>query len=414
MNKLINKYIALSLIALFQLPNSFADNTSASSITSSSTAKKPQKRIVKKKVVRSPKPRDDLYFTNNTFDFNFSGNISQVPIELQQYDPLVKILPPLGKIAEYSISLDLQHTNLSAIQSYIATNTNNRVKLQFNQSENTLRLIYDTKITVAKDAVEQSLIWQDGQTPAPVLDRNGLVLFPYGQYEPKVTCKTLSLCDIQLQSGEEIQSALIGDSVNWNPQDGGVQVVYSGSGAKSIPHAVLKPKRAGLETVLMITTDKRTYYIKLFSSDSVNVSRAGFYYPDEEVTQVAQRKASLTNEDNKVVSDEMVDPKKIFFNYKISGDTDAAFDPVQVFDDGQKVFIQMPDNISSKELPSLFALAPDGYSKQLINFNYKKPYYIVYKLFDEAVLTLGVDDNQQSITITRVEKKGFWASLFGG
>lgn len=408
--------LSLTTTVFADLPKVDASGVTQQQNTAKNPVKpQPKKRLVKKHNTKKLiKNQNDLYFLNDTFDFVFNGDVARLPLELKQYDPSVNVLPPLGKVSNYNLYLDLQHTNLNGIQAYLSTNTNNRVKLQFNSEDNSLRLIYDSKITVARDAIDQSLKWQDGQTPSPVLDRNGLVLFPFGQYEPKVTCKPLSLCDIQLQSGEEVQSALIGDSVNWNPKDGGVQIVYSGTGAKSIPHVVLKPKEAGLETALMITTDKRTYYIKLLSAQNVNVSRAGFYYPDEEVTQVEQRRKELANEDSKIIDTDTVDPKNIHFNYKVSGDTDAAFDPVQVFDDGRRVYIQMPDDLTSKQLPALFELAPDGYTQRIINFNYKKPYYIVYKLFDEAILKYGVDDNQQMITIKRVDKKGFWASLFGG
>ena len=102
------------------------------------------------------------------------------------------------------------------------------------------------------------------------------------------------------------------------------------------------------------------------------------------------------------------------FNYKISGDTDAPFNPVQVFDDGAHVYIQMPTNISTKNLPAFYVLAQDGETLQLVNFRYKAPFYIVDKMFDTGVLVLGLDENEQRITVSHQEKKGFWARLFGG
>lgn len=360
--------------------------------------------------------RHTNYFANNTFDFTFNGDVSLIPQALHQYDPDGQVLSSLGTPNKYNINIDLQNTNLNTIQSFIAQSTNGRATLQYNSTLNTLRIVFDTKVTVAQDAIKQSLIWQDGGTPSPVLSKEGLVLFPFGQYEPKITCQPLQLCDIQLQAGEGINSIDIGDSVNWNTGDSKIPVVYSGPNSKPIPHIILKPVYGGLQTTLLITTDRRTYYIKLLSSDTANVSRVGFYYPGEEIQVMEQTRKDNETKDNKVLSDDMppVNPKDLYFNYSVSGDTSSSFNPVQVFDDGVHVYIQMPTDIKSHPLPAFYILAPDGESLQLVNFRFKSPYYIVDQIFKKGVLVIGLDGNAQRITITRNDKKGFWARLFGG
>ncbi len=372
---------------------------------------KKHKTHVRKEEVQSS---SSYYLQNSTFDFSYNGDIAGITTALQQYDPTLKVLPSLGNVKAYPLNLDLQHTNLNSIQAFISAKTNQRVTLQYDQINNSIRLIFDSKITVANDAVKQSQIWQDGGTPTPVLDKNGLVLFPYGQYEPKVTCQPLQLCDIQLEGGEVVKGLMIGDSVRWNEGDGAIPIVYSGGDNKQVPHVVLKPSEAGLQTTLLITTDKRTYYIKLYSSDSVNVSRTGFYYPSEQLQQVENQRKSNENEANKDLSDNKVDPKDMHFNYKVSGDTDAPFNPVQIFDDGKHVYIQMPTGMSPKSLPAFYILGADGETLQIVNFRYKAPFYIVDTIFEKGVLLYGVDDNEQRITITRSDKKGFWSRLFGG
>ncbi|MBY0379118.1 MAG: P-type conjugative transfer protein TrbG [Burkholderiales bacterium] len=356
------------------------------------------------------------YFANNTFDFTFNGDVSLIPQALHQYDPDCQVLSSLGTPNKYNINIDLQNTNLNTIQSFISQSTNGRATLQYNSTLDSLRIVFDTKVTVAQDAIKQSLIWQDGGTPSPVLSKEGLVLFPFGQYEPKITCQPLQLCDIQLQAGETINSLSIGDSVNWNKDDSKIPIVYSGPNSKPIPHIILKPVYGGLQTTLVITTDKRTYYIKLLSSDTANVSRAGFYYPGEEIQIMEQTRKDNETTDNKILSDDMppVNPKDLYFNYSVSGDTSSSFNPVQVFDDGVHVYIQMPTDIKSHPLPVFYILAPDGESLQLVNFRFKSPYYIVDQIFKKGVLIIGLDGNAQRITITRNDKKGFWARLFGG
>ncbi|MCX8515282.1 MAG: P-type conjugative transfer protein TrbG [Burkholderiales bacterium] len=344
------------------------------------------------------------FLVSSTFNFSYSGDVAGVVNAFVDYDPSINIYKSIGKVWFQNISIELNNTNITAIAEYIDKATNGRVKLTYFEKQNSLRLTYDSTITVANDALKQSQIWQDGGTPSPVLSKDGIVLFPYGQYEPKITCQPLQLCDIQLQAGETVKGLMIGDSVRWNEGDGAIPVVYSGSDSKPIPHVVLKPTYPGLNTTLLVTTDKRTYYIKLVSSDSANLSRVGFYYPSEQIQQFDDKRAEAKAKDDEILTDGAfpnIDPRNMHFNYKVSGDTDAAFNPVQVFDDGTHVYIQMSDSVRTNELPAFYVLGADGETLELVNFSYKKPFYIVNKLFNKGVLVLGLDSNQQKITISK-------------
>lgn len=343
----------------------------------------------------------------STFDISYSGDVAGVTQAFHDYDSSINIYPSMGHTKAQNISIELTNTNINNLADYISNATNGKVKLNYYKRQNALRLIYDLAIPVAKDALKQSQIWQDGGTPSPVLSKDGIVLFPYGQYEPKITCQPLQLCDIQLQSGETVKGLMIGDSVRWNEGDGSVPVVYSGGDDKPIPHVVLKPTYPGLNTTLLITTDKRTYYIKLFSADNANLSRVGFYYPGEQIEHFNEKRIAAKAKDDEVLTDgamPTINPQNMHFGYKITGDTDAAFKPTQVFDDGTHVYIQMSEAVRTNELPAFYVLGADGDTLELVNFSYKKPFYIVNKLFNKGVLILGLDSNQQKITITKSNK----------
>lgn len=353
-------------------------------------------------VQRTSNNRTKGFLGSSSFDYIYGGDVSRVPQSLQNYDSTIRILPALGRAQNSQVNFNLENTNINDLQSYIDKSTNGRVRLDYSKRHNSLRLIYDSKVSVANDALKESKKWQDGGTPSPVLHKDGLVLFPYGQYEPKVTCQPLQLCDIQLQAGEVVKGLMIGDSVRWNEGDGALPVIYSGGDSASIPHIVLKPTYAGLNTTLLATTDKRTYYIKLYSSDSANLSRVGFYYPAEQIQQQEDKRQAAKAKDDEVLTDgamPLLDPRNMHFDYKVSGDTSAPFKPVQVFDDGKYVYIQMPDNIKTKDLPAFYVLGSDEETLELVNFKYKKPFYIVHKMFDAGVLILGLDDDEQKITI---------------
>lgn len=352
------------------------------------------------------------FLASNTFDISYSGNILGLPRVLKEYDPSLIILKPLGKVNKVNVGINVNSIDINTLQDIVKSNTKGRVILEYLKAKNSLRLIYSSKVvTVASSALTQSKKWQQGDTPLPILSKDGLVLYPYGEYEPQVTCQPLNLCDIQLEARELVKSVLIGDSSRWNSGDGSVPIVYSGSANAQIPHIVLKPVYAGLTTTLFITTNKRTYYIKLLSSNTDNLSRVGFYYPNEQMiqyntTQKLARTNSIELSDGGIPK---IDPSKMNFNYKVTGNTSAHFKPTQVFDDSNSVYIQMPADIKQTDLPAFYVIGRDGSTLELVNFQYKSPFYIVHKLFDKGALILGVGNYKQKIIITRTNPhKYFW------
>lgn len=52
--------------------------------------------------------------------------------------------------------------------------------------------------------------------------------------------------------------------------------------AKTTSVIVLKPQEPGLDTNLLITTDRRAYYIRMVSKSQEYVARAAFSYPEED------------------------------------------------------------------------------------------------------------------------------------
>ena len=71
--------------------------------------------------------------------------------------------------------------------------------------------------------------------------------------------------------------------------------------------------------------------------------------------------------------------------------------PTRVFDDGAKTFIQMPAISDRLDLPVLYILR----NKQiaLVNYRYKKPYYIIDGLISKAFLISGKGSGQQRVEI---------------
>lgn len=91
-------------------------------------------------------------------------------------------------------------------------------------------------------------------------------------------CAPLRVCIIELQAGERIVGEpQIGDSIRWN-----ISPAMYGAGAAATSVIVLKPTISGLDTNLLIATDRRAYYLRLVSKPEEYVARVAFQYPEDD------------------------------------------------------------------------------------------------------------------------------------
>ena len=99
------------------------------------------------------------------------------------------------------------------------------------------------------------------------------------------------------------------------------------------------------------------------------------------------------------------------FDYRLSGDN-PDWKPVRVFDDGRQVFIQMPSDIATTDMPPLFVLGEDG-DAELVNYRVRNNYYVVDRLFSAAELRIGTKD-QTIVRISKGQRRTGLAAIFGG
>jgi type IV secretion system protein VirB9 len=237
---------------------------------------------------------------------------------------------------------------------------------------------------------------------APVVKKPGFTRFPYGERQPILYCKPLRVCEIQLEPGETVMNVALGDSERWISSK-----MESGPPERRVPHVVVKPTEYDITTNLVITTDRRVYYLGLVSTTEEKggyFRSVRFYYPQETVQRWADAAAAAEEEvrrerDRTVARLPLVDPESLHFGYRIRGDR-VSWRPIQAFDDGTRVFIQMPERMRSTEAPALFVLT-DGDEQTLVNYRVRGGYYVVDRLFSKAALVVGVGGKQKRVTVTR-------------
>ena len=223
----------------------------------------------------------------------------------------------------------------------------------------------------------------------------GFKTVAYDAYaHPIVECAPLHLCVVQLERGERVNNIDLGDSSHWM-----VGTSLIGSATNGSYQVVIKPKLYDIATDMVITTNKRTYNVGLVSKRGAYTHVVNFYYPQETLSHTVAHLAEKEHHDfaQQTVSTETgVKISHVNFNYVLSGDY-PAWRPIRVFDDGLKTFIQMPLIASRLSLPVLY-LAKQG-TMALVNYRYKRPYYIIDGLFKTAYLVSGKGSNQIKVII---------------
>lgn len=197
--------------------------------------------------------------------------------------------------------------------------------------------------------------------------------------------------DIALQPGENLVAVASGDTARWVIGD-----TTSGSGEGKQTHVLVKPFSAGLLTNLVITTDRRTYHVRLVSTGGTALSSTRWTYPQDELLAL-RRKAEAVQAAAPIASGLAIE--QLHFNYAIRGDR-PAWRPLRVFDDGSKTYIEFSASLATGEAPPLFVIGADG-KAELVNYRLRESFYVVDRIFDAAELRLGTK-KQQIVRIDRV------------
>lgn len=251
----------------------------------------------------------------------------------------------------------------------------------------------------AVDAVRRADAWASNEAATVEGASDGRVVFTFGETMPTIVCAPLRICDIELQPGEKVIGAPnAGDTVRWD-----ITPAKSGTGAAMQWHVVVKPKAAGLDTNLLIATDRRTYHLRLVSDAANYVSTVAFAYPDDQKQAWdAALKDSDAKQANVVATLPAVTADSLNFNYTIKRASGSpGWAPIRAFDDGSHTYIQMPASMASTEAPVLVLLDADG-NEQITNARLKGDYYVVDRVIERAALEAGVGRSQERVLIQRM------------
>jgi type IV secretion system protein VirB9 len=224
----------------------------------------------------------------------------------------------------------------------------------------------------------------------PISGPDGVLRYPFGERTPPtLRCMPLFVCDLVLEPGESIVNVAVGDSVRWL-----IAPASSGAADDVTPHVLIKPTESGLHTNLIVTTNRRTYYLALVSRSSNPMPRIGFLYPQDPQHAFASSTMGRGIRAGTPLPETAID--KLDFAYRLSGD--RGLQPVRVFNDGTHTYLQMPPGMS--DIPVLFAIGSDG-GNTLVNYRFTGQYYVVDGVPASIALIDGSGKHQRRALITR-------------
>lgn len=200
--------------------------------------------------------------------------------------------------------------------------------------------------------------------------------------------------DIVLQEGEQLVGpgpVASGDTVRWIIGD-----TVSGAGARRRVHILVKPTRSDIMTNLIVNTDRRTYHVELRATAAAYMASVSWTYPADELIalQAAEAEAART-----APVAGAIDLAALNFRYRIAGDK-TAWRPVRVFDDSRQLFIEFGEEITTGDMPPLFAIGSAG-DAELVNYRVQGRYMIVDRLFERGELRLGAGKQARVVRIER-------------
>jgi len=228
----------------------------------------------------------------------------------------------------------------------------------------------------------------------PRTGADGRVYYLFGATLPTLVCSPLQVCSIQMQRGEIVNDVHAGDTARWR-----ITPASSGSGADATTFVIVKPTDAGLSTNLFITTDRRSYTIKLTSTQMDWIPILAFDYPDDVQRAWNEYQQQQTRQIAATTLPTGQNLAALDFNFRMRGDK-PRWRPQRIYTDGEKTYIQFPSSNFADKAPALVALSGRK-TAELINYRIIGDRYVVDHVLERAALITGVGRKQTRVTIER-------------
>lgn len=225
--------------------------------------------------------------------------------------------------------------------------------------------------------------------PALLAAEPAVTVVPFGTTAPELECETLRVCAVELEAGERVVKTYLGDGERWKvdvqlSQEGGVR-----------PLVVLKPTECGIESNLIVSTDRRIYDVLVKSRTCTNPGeglklgpkRLRFEYGSISQAWNDRGQPGPVGSEPAAVAK----PQSLNFKYSWKGGW-RGIKPKLVYDDGKRVYVQL--GRVPEKAPAIFRKGAEGL--ELVPFRLEGSVYIIEAVPDELVLVSGPHDRDRT------------------
>lgn len=230
----------------------------------------------------------------------------------------------------------------------------------------------------------------------------GMSIFDYDEnYQFPVFTKKLSMTTIILNDDEAMVDTVpfMSDTVNWEITG---DIWATDKGERQL--IMVKPKETGLETNMLIVTDRRLYHFVLYSTKEDYQPMVKFRYA-KEPEFITSKKKSARPVDFRTYW-ETVDRNMLSFNYTMTvpfKSRKVIWKPELVYDDGSHTYILLPEVCLQKEIPGVW----EG-NCEITNYEFHPEIHnliVINRLVEKVTLRVG------KRTIVIKKKKGMPQSI---
>ena len=207
---------------------------------------------------------------------------------------------------------------------------------------------------------------EDGVTYYPSYSDNTANVYNYNKYKQfEINTKVGYVTDVQLRPGEVVQKIASGNTTQWQVD---VDII------DGVQHVYIKPMVSGIRTNMIINTDQRSYRFLVNSTDEMEyVVVFNFAELDREAHLKAEAEA-LAAQQARLDNLKRLQNTHFNTNYKVikTKNVKTAYVPKNIFDDGQKTYIEVSDLALRDNLPLVYSY--DDWEKgklQLVNYRLK-------------------------------------------
>ena len=183
------------------------------------------------------------------------------------------------------------------------------------------------------------------------------------------------ITEVDLEYGEIVNSIAMGKPSAW-------QIKPQGS------HIYIKPLADDADTMAIMTTNKRRYFLQFHAEDAKDMDDKNVPYNCTFCLSILWFISDMSDDGSgiKQFGDDDVpnyksDPQKYNFRYEISGPSYIA--PIKAFDDGRFTYLQFP--AINGTIPAIFAVDTYG-DESLVNFRIRGDFVVIEQV--NAVFTL--------------------------